>query len=283
MQTRIAAGPGAGGLGQGNFGRGNFGQAQQTTTATVQPKPTSSPQPTATPTSQTNAALQTTQDYFAALQKGDFGAASKLVSAFSLRTNNLTAGDVAASLTQQQAQGASWSGLRVLGSQVFSNDTILVHVTYTLANKDAKTGKVVETTMDEQWPFRLENKKWLYNWTNIIDFKTLGADAQLVNSLTIKPIQMTRYSDRISLTLLAQNGTGEAIVIGSANQTLAIFHFGNQSVDSVSTRYILDAYRSYTNVTVDVKGLYTSYPDSVELVKSRTSSAAAWFTFGLVD
>jgi hypothetical protein len=278
LQTRIAAGPGAGG-----FGQPGAGQQRTTSTATAQPKPTNTPEPSATPTSQTNAAIQTAQDYFTALQKGDFGAASKLVSAFSLRTNSMTAGDVAAALTEQQAKGAAWSNLQLLGSQVFNDNTVLVHVSYTLTSKDAKTDKTVDTTMDEQWPFRLENKQWLYNWTNVIDFQTLGADAQLVNGLTVKPIQMTRYSDRISLTLLVQNGTNDSIVIGSANQALGIFHFGSQSVESLPTRYILNAWRSYTDVTVDVKGLFTSYPDSVELVKSKTSSAAAWFTFGLVD
>ena len=283
LQTRIASGPGAGGFGQGNFTPGGFGQARQTATATTEPKASKTPQPTLTPTSPADLAMQAAQDYFAALQKADFGAASKLVSAFSLRTGNITAGDVAAALTAQQAQGAAWSSLEVLGSQAFNSDTFLVHVRYQMTTRDAQTGQSVETTLDEQWPFRLENGKWLYNWTNLIDFKSLGGEAKLANGLTIKPLQMTRYADKIRLTLLVQNGTGEAIVIGTGNQRLGIFHFGDQTVESTPQRYILDAWRSYTDVTVDAQGLYASYPDAVELVKSKTSSAPAWFTFGLVD
>lgn len=275
MQTQMASG--------GAFGTGQAAQLA-TATPTAEPTQAATPLPTATTVSQTAAAEQAAQAYFTALQQGDFSSASKLVSAFSLLADEITAGDVADTLAQEKTNGAAWSGMQIEGSQVFDDKTVLVHVTYQLASKDAKTGEIVTTTLDEQWPFRLEQNKWLYNWKNIIDFKTLSSEAKLVNGLTIKPIQLTRYSDKISLTVLAQNGTASPIVIGGkTNQLLGTFTFGSTAVDAQNTRYILDSYRSYTNVMIDVMGLYTSYPDSVQVVKYQNTTAAPWFTFVLAD
>jgi hypothetical protein len=271
---------------------GSAGQAAQsqaisaspTATAIPTAVPTATAEPTAVSVSSTAAAEQAAQAYFAALQAGDFAAASKLVSAFSLTANKLTAGDVATTLTEQKQTGAVWSALQIVGSQVFDDHTTLVHVTYQLATTDAKTGKTLQTAVDEQWPFRLENKQWLYNWTNIIDFKTLSSQTKLVNGLAVTPLQLTRYADKIRLTVLTQNTLNEAIVIGQTNQTLATFTFGSQSVTGVNTRYVFDTHRSYTDVNFDVAGLFTSYPDTVELVKyPNYTSTPAWFTFNLAD
>jgi hypothetical protein len=273
MQTRIASGQGFTGL----------RNATAAPTATETPAPTNTPAPTATTVSQTDIAMQTAQDYSAALVKGDFGAASKDVSAFSLLASKITAGDVVTALTEAKQKGAAYSDFKFDSAQTITDNTILVHVTYTLASVDIKTGKTTQTTQDEQWPFRLENKHWLYNWGNIIDYKTLTATAKLTNGLTVTPLQLTRYSDKIRLTVLAQNSTTESIVIGQPNQVLATFHFADKSVDAVNTRYILDSYRSYTDINIDVMGLYTTYPDSVEIVKYKTTTAAAWYTFALSD
>jgi hypothetical protein len=286
MQTRIAANPDMAtrfAAGGGPGGPGGF-SGNATATLTVTPAPTETPAPTATTVSPTAAAEQAAQDYFAALAKGDFAAAAKSVSAFSLMANKLTSGDVIDALTQEKANGAAWSDLEVKGSQAFTDNTVLVHVTYQLSGLDPKTGKAVQTQMDEEWPLRLENKQWRYNWTNIIDFNTLSEDAKLSNGVTLKPVQITRYSDRISLTVLAQNGTAETVVLGGAdNPTLGEFHFGDQTVEAVNTRTILDAWRTVPEMTIDVKGLYTGYPDAIEIVKYKTTHAPSWFTFGLTD
>ncbi len=279
LATRIASGGGAGGPG----GLANASDPA-TPTSTTTPAPTSTPEPTATSPSPTAGAVQAAQEYFAALQSGDFSAASKLVSSFSLLADRLTASDVVDALTQQKSAGAAWSNFQVVGSQVFTDNTVLVHVTYQLSSVDAKTGKTVQSSVDEQWPFRYENSRWLYNWTNIIDFETLDSSAKLSNGLTITPLQLTRYSDKIRLTVLAQNSTAQAIVIGgTTNQLLGAFHFGSQTVEAVNTRYILDSYRSYTNINIDAPGLFTSFPDAVELVKYKSTTAAPWFTFALAD
>jgi hypothetical protein len=276
MMTQIAAdgGPGVGPA---------FAQVATTPTPTQTPLPTSTPQPTSTTVSQTGLAEQTVQNYFTALQNADFASASKLVSAFSLMTFKMTASDVVADLTEQKQAGATWSGLQILDSQVFNAQTVLVHVKYQLTSKDAKTGETVTTDMDELWPIRYENHQWLYNWNNLIDFNTLGFDTQTASGLSVTPLQVTRYTDRITLTLLVQNQTNQTIVIGSSNQTLATFYFGGKAVNADNTRYILEPLRSTSDVVVTVKGLYTSYPDSVELVKYNNSQTAPMFTFGLVD
>jgi hypothetical protein len=256
--------------------------------STPLPADTPTPQPTSdpiTPTPTVDPAIQSAEDtvqaYFAALENGDFSAASRQVSAFSLMVNTMTAGEVAEALTQQSLDGAVWSGLQIEDAQVFDAKTVLVHVTYELAAPDPQSGKTVKAEQDELWPVRLENGRWLYNWTNVIDFKTLNLDYQETAGLTIAPQQITRYSDKLRLTVLAQNGTNDPIVIGQTNQVLATFHFGDQSLDAIDTRYVFDRLQTYENVNIDLPGLYTRYPDSVDIVKYKDYQVAPWFTFNL--
>ncbi|HEX9012922.1 MAG TPA: hypothetical protein VF813_05380, partial [Anaerolineaceae bacterium] len=104
---------------------------------------------------------------------------------------------------------------------------------------------------------------------------------QQTAGLTIAPLKITRYSDHLTLTVLAQNATNEAIVIGTANQTLATFHFGSQAVDAVNTRYILDSLRSYSNIDITVNGLYKTFPDSVDIIQYKNAQVKPWFSFNL--
>lgn len=264
----------------GQFGQsGGFGRSRTPTVAPT-PLPTDTPFPTPTVVSPTDLASATAQNYFAAIQKGDYAAASQLVSAFSLRVANLTAGDAAAALAQQN-QGATWSNFQVVDSKAFDNQTILVHVTYQVAAKDSKTGQVTTTNHDELWPVRLEVGKWLYNWGNLIDFHTLEVTPQTTAGLTIDPLTISRYTDRMVMTVLAQNNTNDPIVIGSQNQVLASFQFAGKTVPATNTRYIIDSLRSYTNIEITIPGLMTNYPDSVQLIQYTNYKVAPWFTFTL--
>ena len=261
----------------------NAAEATLTVTPIPAPTLTATSDVTATPTKDPSlqAAETTVENYFTDLKSGDFSGASQLVSDFSLMVNSMTAGDVASALTQQSLDGTVWSGLQIKDSQVFDDKTVLVHVVYQLASVDAKTGKNNTAAQDELWPVRLENGKWLYNWTNVIDFKTLGLDYKQTDGLTIAPLQITRYTDKLRLSVMAQNSTNDPIIIGQTNQILATFHFGDQSVDATDTRYYFDRLRTYENVNIDVPGLFTSYPDSVDIVKYKDYNVAPWFTFNL--
>ncbi len=276
MQPRIGSG-GPGGMGLPGE------QPPQNASATPSPEPTEMPEPTATATPETMAAEQAARAYFATLESGDFAGAASLVSSFSRTVTGLASSEVVAELTSQKTNGRAWSDLEIVDSQVFDSKTVLVHVTYTAEILDPATGKMAKTSLDELWPFRLEVGQWRYNWGNLIDYKTLGGDPQQVGGLSMKPVQMMRFSDKIRLVLLAQNNTDGAIVIGRSNQVLATFHFAGKSVDAVQTKYFFDAYRSYPDIYIDVPGFYEGYPDSVELVKFTNTVTPPWFTFGLVD
>lgn len=266
--------PRAGGF-SGNGGNG--GNGFQSTRTPAKAQPTATAVPTAVPTATTDNAVKTVQAYFDALQKQDFTAASKQISSFSLLIAQMTNGDAADAL---KAQAAQWSGLQVKDAQTFDDNTVLVHVLYQLTTKDAKTGKDTVTPMDELWPVRLEVGKWLYNWNNIIDFHTLDVQQQSTAGLLIMPLQLIRYSDHIALKMLVQNSTNEPIVLGQTNEVMAAFHFGDKVVEGdQSTRLIFDSLRSYPNTIINVKGLFTSYPDSVVIRQWKNVKVAPWFTF----
>ncbi len=211
----------------------------------------------------------------------------------------MTQGDAASELQTQKIEGARWSDLEILGAQAFDAQTILVHVTYSAAKKAqtdvtptpaadaAKDAKAAETktdaveAKDELWPMRLENGAWRYNWNNLIDFRTLDTRAQTMNGITIMPVQINRFSDRIQLSMLVQNRTNEAMVFGQVNETLGIFHFGDQDVVAEKAQWILNPLRSVPAATLEARGLYEQFPDTIEIRKWNITNVKPWYDFQL--
>ncbi len=265
--------------------------------ATPPPASTAAPAATDTqiPETSIDLALNTVRGYFAALQAGDFGTAASYLSDFSLVYAGMTRGDAANELQAQMAQGAAWSDLKVIDSQIFNDKTILVRVSFQLASKDAKTGKVTQSAREELWPVRLELGEWRYNRDNLIDFHTLDVDPQTTAGLTVQPRRLARYSDHLRLTMLVQNSTNEAIVFGQSNEIMAAFVFpdpacqddsaasqagcSNYKVEAGQTRLFFDRLRSYPDAAIDVEGLFSSYPIGVELRRWKNSTTPPWFTF----
>jgi hypothetical protein len=258
--------------------------------ATAAPSPTAIPTldpasltPTATIQSAADAAMDTAkkvaQDYGTALQSGDFTAASALISEFSLTAAQMTHGDAADALSAQKDKGAAWSGFQVKDAQALTEKTVLVDVAFQLSAKDAKTGQLSTTNQEEKWPIRLENGGWRYNWANLIDFKSLDVAEKLMSGVTVKPLKMSRYTDRIDLNLLVQNSTNDAVVWGSPSETISTFYFADKTIEGVNNRLIFDSLRSYPDTIVSVKGLFTSFPDKVDLRTFKNYSTAPWFTF----
>ncbi len=180
-------------------------------------------------------------------------------------------------------KGKRWSDLAIKESRAQDSNIVLVHVAYQVAAKNVQTGAATQSQQDEWWPVRLENGQWLYNWTNMIDFRGLDLTPQTTGGLTVNPIQMTRYSDRLQLVLFVQNRTNEAIVLGQANEILALFTFGGITIEAEKKQLIFDHLHSYPDVKIEVKGLYSEYPDKVEIRKWKNYQVAPWYTFTLAN
>ncbi len=238
---------------------------------------------TATPA--VDPAVQTVKDYFTALQNRDYKAAADLTSTFSLTVDGMTRSDGGVELNKKILAGTEWSNLQVHEMKVFSDSVRLVHVTYTLTTQDAKTGKTSQTSMDELWPVMFENNRWLYNRNNLIDFHSLTADRsgpadeQTTAGLRVRPVRLARYSDHMTLTMLVQNTTNDSIVLGQTNEILAAFTFKDQTVEAVKKQLIFGRLRSYSDVTIEVKGLFTSYPDRVIIRQWKNLKVAPWYDF----
>ena len=248
------------------------------------PAATATPEATATsavvpPTPTIDPAVQTVKDYFAALQNKDYKTAVDLTSTFSLTVDGMTRGDGANELQNKMQAGAEWSNLQVQEMQTFSNTTHLVHVTYTLTTKDVKTGQSSQASMDELWPVSFENNHWLYNRNNLIDFHSLTVDEQSTAGLLMRPIRLARYSDHMTLTLMVQNITNDPIVLGQTNEIMAAFTFKDQTVEAVKKQMIFERLRTYSSATIEVKGLFSSYPEQVIIRQWKNLKVAPWFDF----
>ena len=212
----------------------------------------------------------------------------------------LTRGDAQAALQREKLAGVTWTDLQVLDTQPFDAQTILVHVTYreskvaaattaTLATASATTVAAATAAAtptvslseikDALWPVRLENGAWRYNWNNLIDFRSLDAAPQSMNNITILPLQLLRYSDRLQVKLLVQNRTNQAVVFGQTNETLGAFYFGENQVVAEKTRWILNPLRSVPDATLEIKGLFNDLPERLTIRTWNNLNLAPWFDF----
>ena len=138
---------------------------------------------------------------------------------------------------------------------------------------------MVNTSVDEWWPIRLESGQWRYNRNNLIDYQTLDVPVQTTAGLTVKPRQIARYTDHLRLTLLVQNQTNEAIVFGQPNEVMATFLFGDKPVETRNTRLIFEPHRSYPDTAIDLQGMYETFPDGIILRKWKGLQVKPWFEF----
>jgi hypothetical protein len=269
-------------------------------TQTEQPSaPTNTPaEPTATPTATVSpvefdlrAAEDTATAYFAAVADGDSDNAANLLSRFSLAVFEMTHDDAVLALQTQKSDGIRWSNLNVGDVESFTDNTILVHVSYTQTTKTQQTTPTVSVlaadsesvsgsqTVEAIWPIRKENGEWLLNWNNIIDYKTLSTSAKTVSGITILPTELIRYTDRITLKMLIQNRTNDTAVFGQTNETLGTFYFNDETVIAEKTRWILNPLRTEPDATLEIKGLYTRYPDSVDIRTWNNYDVDPWYVF----
>jgi hypothetical protein len=245
--------------------------------ATATPEPTATAEVITTPA--VDPAVLTVKDYFTALQNKDYKAAAELTSTFSLTVDGMTRGDGADALHNQMQEGTEWSDLQVQETQTLSDKTHLVHVTYTLTTQDAKTGESSQTSMDELWPVTFENNRWLYNRKNLIDFHSLTMDEQTMGGLRMRPVRIMRYSDHMTLTLFVQNTTNDPIVLGQTNEILAVFTFKDQTVEAVKNQIVFQRLRTYSDTTIEVKGMFISYPERVIIRQWKNLQVAPWYDF----
>jgi hypothetical protein len=280
---------------------GSSAAATATPTAVATQKPTATATATAVPV--TAAAVSQAKAYFADLQNKDFTAASKLISIVSLSYAGLTRMQAASSLQAQSLAGAGWSNLQIVDSQVFSDDTILVHVIYTVgtttgtatpqatanATPEISANAVVQASAtttaaaqkDEVWAFRLESGSYLYNWGNFIDTKTVEVGAQTANHITLQPTRLVRFTDRLELHFMMQNKTSDVVYFVQSYDTLAVFHFSDQAVEAKNSdnKVVISGLRTSYDEKIVVKGLYTSYPTWVEIKKFDGYYPNPWYTF----
>lgn len=253
-------------------------QAPPTPTFAPLPTYTTTPFPTRTPEPQ-DPLKETVQAYFAALEAKDSTKAAALLSSYSLMVSKITRSEAASQLQARFARGDGWSGLEVQENRPLDDTTTLVHVVYQLETKDDKTGETSKAAKDEWWPLRNENSQWYYNLDNLINFRTLEVSAQTTGGLTIKPRQLTWYSDQIRLTMLAQNQTNDSIVLGQKNEVLASFVFAGQKVEAEQAQFIFNRLRSYPEIELVVKGNFDAFPDGVVIRQWKNVKTAPWYTF----
>lgn len=237
---------------------------------------TAAAEPAAQP--QEHPAAAAARSYSDTLQSGAYESAAGLLSSYSLMIEETTRSAAGDSLRARMAR-EKWQDFQVVDLQPFNDRTVLVRVTYQAETTGAAPGEKTLAQVDEQWPVRQEGGKWLVNFNRVIDFRTLTIPEQSTGGLTAKPRQLTRYADRIRLTLLVQNQTNEPIVLGQVNEIMAAFLFGEEQLEAEKAQFVFDRLRSYPDVRIEVKGQFDHYPDGVIIRQWKNVKAAPWFVF----
>lgn len=253
------------------------GQVQQPTAVPAAPAEEKTPETPALPVSAEDVVTR----YFASLENTDPRDAVQWLSNFSMVAERTNREAVAGALQAHMAEGARWSELEVKESQALDDTTTLVHVLYQFSTTDAQTGDITNAQKDEWWAVRFENGQWLYNWNNVIDFRTLDIAAQSTGGLTINPSQISRYPDRLDLVMFVQNRTNETIVLGQTNEILAIFYFGGETREAEKAQLVFARQQTYPEVRIQVKGDQLDYPDRVVIRKWKNYDTAPWYDFNL--
>ena len=95
------------------------------------------------------------------------------------------------------------------------------------------------------------------------------------------PTQITRYPDRYRLGLFVQNRTNDTIVLGQPNEILALFTFGDQTVEAEKDQLVFERLKTYPDAGIEVKGEFPDYPDQVDIRKWKNYNVAPWYSFSL--
>jgi len=250
-------------------------------------EPTAVPQPTAAPTaipSATAGAEQAAQTYFKALSQRDHETAAELVSEFSLMVFRMTRLDVTDQLILASAAGANYTNFEIVESSLLDEQTALVHVRYEerVENFEEEGDSVKDIKPnDVVWAFHVENGQWRYNWNNLIDFRTLSAQAQTTGGVTMLPKEILRFTDHIQVNLLAQNRTNDPILFGQVNETLATLYFQGKMIEAEPAKIYLNPLRSYPNTTLTFIGFFEVYPDRLDIRTWKSYVIDPWYSFDL--
>ncbi|GEM_PF-1567082 len=205
----------------------------------------------------------TVKDYYDALKIRDFERAIAHLSDYSLSIHGWTRQDILAFFIQQDFRGWRFVDYRIIETKNLRDDLALVRV----LTKE-QTGADEPQTFDNWVAWRMEEGQWRLNWNLVVDDRVPNVEPQTINNLTIQPVRIVRYTNRIRLILKIENKNDRICHWGWGGENIAIFHFGDRVVD-VSGRLKIEANRLYPDVYVDVEGFYSTYPSSVDLVGWR--------------
>lgn len=223
--------------------------------ATLLPTATPRPQPTATSAAQP--AQTALLAYCAALQAGQPADAAALLSDFGLLTADLSRREAQSQLAAQMQAGKGWQECQLRSIRLLDDQTALAEVSFRLADA-SKSEQAI-------WALRFEADRWGVNWGGAVDRRTLYVEPQKLNDVTVQPLELVRYTDRLQLRVMVQNNRDEGLVWGAANQPMASFHWGDKTLDAAGKRLVFNTQKSYSSAAVDLPGFYETDVQSVDL------------------
>lgn len=228
----------------------------------------------ATPTSEPQKAVSPVIDkpedaeaaYLEALKQRDFEQVAALVSDYSISVDGVSRRDVVSFFEKKDFDGWKLVDYRVKESRLLDDQSALVYV---MTKEQSGEG---EPQSDDFWvAIRKENGQWRVNWALLVDELVLNVESQTVNNVSIQPMKIIRYTNKMRLFMRVENANDRGCFWGWVNDEIATFHFGDQPV-GVSGSLGIEPDRTYPDVYVDINGFYETYPMAVSLSKWRWAS-----------
>jgi len=202
--------------------------------------------------------------YLEALQQRRFEQAAAFISDYSLSLLGLRRQDIISHFEQQDFEGWRLLDYRVTESQELDEDLVLVH-----ALIKEQIGRDEPQNYDVWWALRREGGEWRINWGALVDDRPLDIEPQTINDLTLQPLRIIRYADRMRLLFRIENNSDRGCIWGWAGEEAAAIHFGDQIVSVSGTSEDIAPQRVYPDAYVDIDGFRETYPTAVDLTGWR--------------
>ncbi|MDY7077928.1 MAG: nuclear transport factor 2 family protein [Chloroflexota bacterium] len=207
--------------------------------------------------------------YLDALKRQDIERAASVVSEYSLALSDNSRENIIAQLEKKVSEGWRLVDYEIIETRMLDNQLVLMYITTRERVSNNESRDCYYWTV-----LRQENGQWRINWNRVVDAHTLHVQPQTVNGVTIQPMQMICYAEKVRFVLDIENSNTRGVFWGHAGEKVGAFHFGDRVLDALGDLHI-GPECTYPGAYIEARGIYKACPTAVDLLSWRWASRFA--------
>ncbi len=173
--------------------------------------------------------------YYEAFKARDLDKMVSMTSDYSLKLLNAVPEDLKAVLVKSDMAGVRLLDYKILESKTLSTNTVMVRAVIKYEEVDQKS-----QTVDFWTGLRQENGQWRINASDaesnlsLVDDLLLTVQPQTINSVTVQPTRLIRFSAKLRLIFSVRNVANRNALFAWGGVKNATFHFGTVPHDATN-------------------------------------------------